>query len=91
MAGGVTIVDISGQIVLGDESAVLRGLVRDLLGPGYMLRRNLSRWFPRKDTSVLAPVVPGKNVNHAAGAGLLWRSANNTDTGDCHRARRALL
>jgi len=42
--GGVTIVDISGQIVLGDESAVLRGLVRDLLAAGYMLRRNLSRW-----------------------------------------------
>jgi len=46
-------VDISGQIVLGDESAALRGLVRDLLGAGYMLRRNLSRWSPRKNTSVL--------------------------------------
>jgi hypothetical protein len=30
-AGGVTIVDISGRIVLGDESAALRDLVRDLL------------------------------------------------------------
>ncbi len=31
---GVTIVDISGQIVLGDESAALRVLVCDLLGDG---------------------------------------------------------
>jgi len=30
-AGGVTIVDISGRIVLGEESAALRDLVRDLL------------------------------------------------------------
>src|SRR5437763_10388003 len=29
--GGVTIVDISGRIVLGEESAALRELVRDLL------------------------------------------------------------
>ncbi len=29
--GGVTIVDISGRIVLGEESAALRDLVRDLL------------------------------------------------------------
>jgi hypothetical protein len=34
--GGVTIVGMSGQIVLGDESAALGGLVRDLLGAGYM-------------------------------------------------------
>ena len=33
--GGVTIVDISGRIVLGDESAALRSLVRDLLGAGH--------------------------------------------------------
>ncbi len=31
---GVTIVDISGQIVLGEESAALRVLVCDLLGEG---------------------------------------------------------
>jgi anti-sigma B factor antagonist len=30
-AGGITIVDISGRIVLGEESAALRDLVRDLL------------------------------------------------------------
>jgi anti-sigma B factor antagonist len=29
--GGVTIVDISGRIVLGEESAYLRNLIRDLL------------------------------------------------------------
>jgi anti-sigma B factor antagonist len=29
--GGITIVDISGRIVLGEESAALRDLVRDLL------------------------------------------------------------
>jgi anti-anti-sigma factor len=29
--GDVTIVDISGRIVLGEESAALRGLVHDLL------------------------------------------------------------
>ena len=29
--GGVTIVDISGRIVLGEESGALRELVRDLL------------------------------------------------------------
>ena len=29
--GGVTIVDISGRIVLGEESAALRDLVCDLL------------------------------------------------------------
>jgi anti-sigma B factor antagonist len=33
--GGVTIVDISGRIVLGEESAVLRDMVRDLLGKGH--------------------------------------------------------
>src|SRR5882724_5848820 len=32
--GGVTIVDISGRIVLGEESAALRDLVCDLLGKG---------------------------------------------------------
>jgi anti-sigma B factor antagonist len=33
-AGGVTIVDISGRIVLGEESAALRDLVCDLLSKG---------------------------------------------------------
>jgi anti-sigma B factor antagonist len=33
--GGVTIVDISGGIVLGEESAALRDLVRDLLSKGH--------------------------------------------------------
>jgi anti-sigma B factor antagonist len=32
---GVTIVDISGRIVLGEESAALRVLVCDLLGEGH--------------------------------------------------------
>jgi anti-sigma B factor antagonist len=32
--GGVTIVDISGRIVLGEESAALREMVCDLLGKG---------------------------------------------------------
>jgi anti-sigma B factor antagonist len=32
--GGVTIVDISGRIVLGEESAALRELVSDLLSKG---------------------------------------------------------
>src|ERR1700722_11216440 len=32
---GVTIVDISGRIVLGEESAALRQLVCDLLGKGH--------------------------------------------------------
>lgn len=32
--GGVTIVDISGRIVLGEESAALRDLVSDLLSKG---------------------------------------------------------
>ena len=34
-AGDVTIVDISGRIVLGEESAALRELVRDLLSKGH--------------------------------------------------------
>jgi anti-sigma B factor antagonist len=33
--GGVTIVDISGRIVLGEESSVLRDLVCELLGKGH--------------------------------------------------------
>src|SRR5215471_10953365 len=33
--GGVTIVDISGRIVLGEESAALRNLVCDLLSRGH--------------------------------------------------------
>jgi anti-sigma B factor antagonist len=33
--GSVTIVDISGRIVLGDESATVRDLVRDLLINGH--------------------------------------------------------
>jgi len=34
-AGGVTIVDINGRIVLGEESAALRDLVCDLLSKGH--------------------------------------------------------
>jgi anti-sigma B factor antagonist len=34
-AGGVTVVDISGRIVLGEESAALRDLVGDLLSKGH--------------------------------------------------------
>jgi len=34
--GGVTIVDISGRIVLGEESAALRDLVGDLLSKEHM-------------------------------------------------------
>ena len=33
--GGVTIVDISGRVVLGEESAALRNLVGDLLNKGH--------------------------------------------------------
>ena len=33
--GGVTIVDITGRIVLGDESAALRDMVCDLLSKGH--------------------------------------------------------
>ena len=33
--GGVTIVDISGRIVLGEESAALRELIRELLSKGH--------------------------------------------------------
>src|SRR5467141_2052143 len=33
--GGVTIADISGRIVLGEESAALRDLVSDLLSKGH--------------------------------------------------------
>jgi anti-sigma B factor antagonist len=33
--GGVTIVDISGRIVLGEECAALHELVRDLLSKGH--------------------------------------------------------
>lgn len=33
--GGVTIVDISGRIVLGEESAALRNLFCDLLNKGH--------------------------------------------------------
>ena len=33
--GGVTIVDISGRIVLGEESAALRDLVSNLLNKGH--------------------------------------------------------
>lgn len=34
-AGNVTVVDISGRIVLGEESAALRNLVCDLLSKGH--------------------------------------------------------
>src|SRR5256885_6215010 len=54
--GGVTIVDISGRIVLGEESAALRDLVCDLLSKGHkkILRSEerrvgkecRSRWSP---------------------------------------------
>jgi len=35
--GNVTIVDISGRIVLGEESAALRNLVYDLLNKGHKM------------------------------------------------------
>jgi len=35
VGAGVTVVDISGRIVLGEESAALRELVCDLLNKGY--------------------------------------------------------
>ena len=34
-AGSVTIVDVSGRIVLGEESAALRALIIDLLSRGH--------------------------------------------------------
>jgi anti-sigma B factor antagonist len=34
-AGGVTIVDLSGRIVLGEGSAGLRDLLRNLVSEGY--------------------------------------------------------
>ena len=34
-AGSVTIVDVSGQIVLGEESAALRGIIVELLNRGH--------------------------------------------------------
>jgi anti-sigma B factor antagonist len=34
-AGGVTIVDISGRIVLGEESAALRDKIHDILSKGH--------------------------------------------------------
>ncbi len=34
-AGDITILDISGRIVLGEESAALRNLVHDLLSKGH--------------------------------------------------------
>ncbi len=34
-AGGVTIVDVRGRIVLGEESAALRDLIRSLLEQGH--------------------------------------------------------
>jgi anti-sigma B factor antagonist len=34
LVGGVTIVDLSGRIVAGDESAALRDLVRNLISEG---------------------------------------------------------
>lgn len=33
-AGGVTIIDLSGRITLGEGSSMLRQMVRDLLGKG---------------------------------------------------------
>ena len=33
--GGITVVNISGRIVLGEENAALRELVRDLLSKGH--------------------------------------------------------
>jgi anti-sigma B factor antagonist len=33
--GGVTIVDISGRIVLGEESAAVRDMICDLLSKGH--------------------------------------------------------
>ena len=33
--GSVTIVDVHGRIVLGEESAALRGLIVDLLNRGH--------------------------------------------------------
>jgi len=33
--GGVTVVDVSGRIELGEESAALRDLIGDLLGKGH--------------------------------------------------------
>ena len=34
-AGGVTIVDISGRIELGEQNGAVRDIVRDLLGKGH--------------------------------------------------------
>lgn len=35
-AGGVSIVDLSGRIVLGEESAALRSVIGDLLSEGHV-------------------------------------------------------
>jgi hypothetical protein len=45
-AGSVTIVDVSGRIVLGKESAALRALILDLLTHGHkQILLNLGTWI----------------------------------------------
>jgi anti-anti-sigma factor len=58
-AGSVTIVDISGRIVLGEECTALGKLMRDLFGKGqYKILLNLAD-VDRIDTAGLAHIVSG--------------------------------
>ncbi|HEY6270785.1 MAG TPA: STAS domain-containing protein [Terriglobales bacterium] len=55
----VTILDISGRITLGDETALLRNTIRDLLARGRKnLLLNLSQ-VPYIDSSGIAELVSG--------------------------------
>jgi hypothetical protein len=71
--GGVTIVKISGQIVLGDESAALGGSVGDMLTRVHGFAGISHAGSLGKIPVWWDACRPGqKNVNHAAGSGLLW-------------------
>src|SRR5215471_6587905 len=66
-SGGVTILDISGRITLGDATALLRDTIRDLISQGKKnLLLNLSQ-VPHIDSSGIAELVSAFVAAHREG------------------------
>ena len=70
LVGGVTIVDLSGRIVLGEESAALRDLVRNLISEGNKKILLNLRNVNYIDSSGLGELVSGFTSMQSGGGEL---------------------
>jgi anti-sigma B factor antagonist len=74
LVGGVTIVDLDGRIVLGEGSAGLRDLVRNLIGEGI---RKILLNLRNVDSSGLGELVSAFTSMHSQGGELKLLNLTN--------------